>query len=252
MFRRFALAALPALFACAPAITHGPRVEPGPSLMLTGGMPRPLCTHWADCHGGATPTLGAGVRYGFVPPRAEAAPVLVGLTVPVLDPLGTELDAFVQAPAEGAWVWGGGALASVRHLMPYMEAGRMPAGGGNGWYLSAGYAHLLHNPLTDFRSQDGSYSESMARAPRWFAPGAGARVNFRGVRYTVFANGAFGSFVERIVGPAYGLDGGEGSATIDTRKRVRTLMVGITWEVPFRDVARRRNVPAPRPIPEPH
>src|SRR5215213_2195006 len=143
MRTRFALAALPALFACAPAVTHGPRVEPGPSLMMTGGAPRPLCSNATNCHAGATPTFGAGVRYGFVPERAPTPPLMVGVTVPVFDPAAAELDGFVQAPSPGAWAWGGGALVSRRHLMPYLEAGRMPPGGGDGWYLSAGYAHLF-------------------------------------------------------------------------------------------------------------
>ena len=254
MLRRFALAALPALFACAPAVTHGPRVEPGMSLMMTGGIPRPLCAEFTNCHAGATPTFGAGVRYGFVPRSEGGAPVLVGLTVPVFDVVATELDAYVQAPSAGAWAWGGGALASTRHLMPYAEVGRMPAGGGDGWYLSAGYAHLFQDPTPKF---DDRIGESMARPPRWFAPGAGARVNFRGVRWTVFANGAFGSYVKRTVTPTY-IPDGMTTDTVDVRERVSTLMVGITWEVPFRGGDRRRAPPpaprpppVPRPVPEP-
>jgi hypothetical protein len=249
MLRRFTLAALPALFACAPAVTHGPRVEPGASLMMTGGMPRPLCAQSTDCSAGATPTFGAGVRYGFVPRSAGGAPVLVGLTVPVFDVLATELDAFVQAPSTSAWAWGGGALASTRHLMPYAEVGRMPAGGGDGWYLSAGYAHLFQDPTE--LGPDEAFGESMARPPRWFAPGAGARVNLRGVRWTVFANGAFGSYVKRTVTAMY-IPDGMTTDTLDTRERVSTLMLGITWEVPFREVGRRRvPPPAPRPAPVP-
>jgi len=255
MRTRVALAALAALFACAPAVTHGPRVEPGMALMMTGGMPRPLCAEFTDCHAGATPTFGAGVRYGFMPRSAEGAPVLVGVTVPVFDIVAAELDAYVQAPSTGAWAWGGGALVSARHLMPYAEVGRMPAGGGDGWYLSAGYAHLFQDPSTELI--DEPFGESMARPPRWFAPGAGARVNFRGVRWTVFANGAFGSYVERTVTQEY-IPDGIAIDTVDVRRRISTLMLGLTWEVPFRDVGRRRAPtpaprppPVPRPVPEP-
>ncbi|MFL5382273.1 MAG: hypothetical protein ACJ8GN_07135 [Longimicrobiaceae bacterium] len=251
MFRRFAFAALPALFACAPAVTHGPRVEPGPSLVMTGGVPRPLCDEWSDCHGGVTPTFGAGVRYGRVPRDAGAPAWMAGLTVPVFDPAAVELDGFVQAPSPGAWVWGGGALASVRHLMPYAEVGRMPAGGGDGWYLSAGYAHLFRDPTADI-GPDETDSESMARPPRFWSPGAGARVNFRGVRWTVFANGSFGSYLKRtlVFGPGAPESPPPPPDTVRTRVPIRTLMLGIAWEVPFRD-ADRHAPPRPRRVPPP-
>jgi hypothetical protein len=256
MLRRFALAALPALFACAPAVTHGPRVEPGASLVMTGGVPRPLCSEFTDCHGGVTPTFGAGVRYGYVPQNPEGAPVMAGVTVPVFDVLAAELDGYVQAPSTGPWAWGGGALVSRRHLMPYLEAGRMPAGGGDGWYLSAGYAHLFRDPSTELGSDP--FDDEMVRPPRWFAPGAGARINFRGVRWTVFASGAFGSYVNRTFTPEFIPDGGLVTDTVDTRKNVRTLMVGIAWEVPFRELGRpriprppRRPPPVPQPLPPP-
>jgi len=256
MLRRFAPALLPALFACAPVVTHGPRVEPGPALMMTGGMPRPLCENDSDCSSGATPTFGAGVRYGIVPEREGAAPVLFGLTVPIFDVVATELDAYVQAPSTGAWASGVGALVSTRHLMPYVEAGRMPPGGGDGWYLSAGYAHLFQDPSTEFMEEP--FGDEMARPPRWFAPGAGARINFRGVRWTVFASGAFGSYVNRTITPQYIPDGGLVTDIVVTRRNVRTLMLGITWEVPFRDPVRRRTPspvrrppPVPGPVPEP-
>ena len=257
MVTRFAFAALPALFACAPAVTHGPRVEPGPSLVMTGGVPRPLCEEWSECHGGVTPTFGAGVRYGRVPRDAGAPAWMAGFTVPVFDPVAVELDGFVQAPSPGTWVGGGGVLASVRHLMPYAQVGRMPAGGGDGWYLSAGYAHLFRDPTVDIGLDDDVGGGEMARPPRYWSPGAGARVNLRGVRWTVFANGSFGSFMKRTLvfdGPAAPELPPPPPDTVDTRVNIRTLVLGITWEVPFREVARpgaarpRRPPPVPRPF----
>jgi hypothetical protein len=97
----------------------------------------------------------------------------------------------------------------------------------------------------------------MLRAPRWFAPGAGARLNFRGVRWTVYASGAFGSYVGRTISLEFVPDGMEVD-TVDTHRRVSTLMIGVAWEAPFRDPRRRvpvpdrRPPPVARPVPDPH
>ena len=261
MRHRFLLTALLALAGCAPAVYHGPRVEKGASLMMTGGIPRPLCDDWSDCHGGVTPTLGAGVRYGWITGQSAGPAYEVGALVPVWDPLGLELDGYVQAPSPRSWVGGAGMMASARHLMPYAELGQMPLGGGDGWYLSLGYAHLFRDPTIFIDGEDAG-GEHMARPPRYWSPGAGARVNFRGVRYTVFANGSFGSYVREtlVFAPSAESDGPAPTDTVNRRIPIRTLVLGLTWEIPFRQIGRprlppHRRIPPPRdprlPPPEP-
>ncbi|HKP75756.1 MAG TPA: hypothetical protein VJT67_09465 [Longimicrobiaceae bacterium] len=248
---RFLLITLLGLAACAPAVYHGPRVEPGATAMMTGGIPRPLCVHRSDCHGGVTPTFGAGVRYGWITRQSAGPAYQLGALVPLWDPVGLELDGFVQAPSPRSWVGGAGMMASVRHLMPYAELGHLPLGGGDGWYLSAGYAHLFHDPTLAF-SPDGDGGERMARPPRYWSPGAGARVNIRGVRYTVFANGSFGSYVRQtlVFNSPEAADAPAAVDSVRQRIPIRTLVLGLTWEMPFRKLGRPR-FPPPRRVPPP-
>ncbi|HEX8244976.1 MAG TPA: hypothetical protein VF541_15815 [Longimicrobium sp.] len=242
--------ALAAAAACAPVVTHGPRVEPGGAFMSTVGVPRPFCTRNAhdECNGEMVPTWGLGARYGWAPRGPGGVGVLAGVTVPLLDPLGTELDGYLQAPAPGAWVYGGGALSSARHLLPYAQLGRVPAGA-TGWYLMLGYAHLFADPSLPLNDEE--YTDRMSRPPRFWAPGAGVQTHFRNGRYTVYAQGAFGSYVRRSVvnGPPAAPDGPPTADTVDTRKPVRTLMVGVAWEVSFGDL-RLPGRPFPPPVRE--
>ena len=85
------LPVLLALAACAPAVTHGPRVDRGVILTATGGAPRPLCAT-GECVGGLVPTLGGGVRAGWVPNDGSKPAFQLGATVPLMDPLGLEID----------------------------------------------------------------------------------------------------------------------------------------------------------------
>jgi hypothetical protein len=51
-----------------------------------------------------------------------------------------ELDLYVQAPtAPAAPVFGGGLLLAADHVMPYVQAGRVPPLG-SGWYTTKGFA----------------------------------------------------------------------------------------------------------------
>lgn len=223
---RHALAALLALSACAPVVTHSPRVEPGLAIHATAGLPLPLCD--TGCGGGLTPTLGAGVRYGYAPAGGSGPAFLGGVTVPLFEPSSAEVDAFVQAPSSGDWVVGAGSLASRRHVHPYIQLGRIPAGG-SGWYVGAGYAWLFDNPdwIEDFDDAI-SGEESLARAPRYFAPSLGWRTTLGGRRFHAYLTGGLGSWRERTFDPATG-------ENIEVERRIRTLATGVSLEFALRD-----------------
>jgi hypothetical protein len=245
-----ALALLAALDACAPAVTHGPRVEPGPALFATMGAPRPLCraANASDCTADLVPTWGLGARYGHVPDNPAAPALLAGVTLPIFDLPGAELDAFVQLPSGGDWVGGAGALTSARHLMPYAQVGQLPRSGGPGWYASLAYARLFQDPGEMLGSGD-SARATMARPPRFWAPGVGVRARHGRTRYTVFVNAALGSWRRRSFVIAPTVEGGSGESEVITREPVRTLMLGITWERAFADLGFPRRMLPPRPGP---
>jgi hypothetical protein len=241
---RLPLLLLPALFACAPAVTHGPRVERGLSLNVTGGLPRTLCR--TDCIAGVIPTFGAGARYGWVADAPGRPSYQLGALVPIWDPVGFELDPFVQAPARGAWAYGAGSLVSARHLVPYVEVGNMPPRG-DGWYLSLAHAWLFADP-TELVGTDPSEGEfGMARPPRFWAPGVGFRmVRDEGRSVTFYANASLGSYVDREARYV----GGDPpqSVPVEVRKPVRVLMIGATAEITSRAFRRMRFPPSrPRP-----
>jgi len=248
MLRRFAVAAFPALFACAPVVTHGPRVEPGLSLTLTGGIPRTLCS--TDCIAGVIPTFGAGARYGWAAEAPGRPSFQLGALVPIWDPVALELDPFVQAPTRDAWAFGVGALASARHLLPYVEVGKLPPGG-EGWYLSLGHAWLFADPTRLVGIEPGEGELGMAQPPRFWAPGVGVRlVREEGSSMTLYANASLGSYVDREA--QYAPGGPPQPMPVDVRKPVRVLMVGATADFTSRAFRRMRLPPSrPRPLPPP-
>lgn len=249
MKRLFPALFLP-LFACAPVVTHGPRVNPGAEMVMTLGAPRPFCGSNTDteCNAGLTPMWGAGVRYGFVPSDPAGVAALAGLSLPIADPLGTELDVFVQGPSPGVWAFGAGALWSPRHLMPYAQVGQLPPGGGSGWYLTAGYAHLYRDPTVGVDQSDDD-GRVMVQPPRYFAPGAAVRLARNdGSAYTFYLQGAFGSYVDREQQFAPG-----DPVYLEVRKPVRTVLFGVVMAVEFGSLRlpgpQRRPTPPPIPVP---
>lgn len=251
--KRILFACLPALFACAPAVTHGPRVERGLALVATGGIPRTLCA--ADCTAGVIPTLGAGARYGWVPGDPARPSYQLGALVPVWDPVGFELDGFVQAPSRDAWAYGAGSLVSSRHLVPYVEIGNLPAAGGEGWYLSLARAWLFADPTRLVGSRPGEGEFGMAQPPRFWSPGGGVRLARDDGNLTFFANASLGSYVDREA--RYPSGDATQPVGVDVRKPVRVLIVGLAADLAPRGFRRlrlppSRPVPVPRPVPEPH
>ncbi|HEX6749997.1 MAG TPA: hypothetical protein VF092_22075 [Longimicrobium sp.] len=222
MLERLPLFALPALFACAPVITHGPRVEPGTTVTANFGLPALECGKGNGCGTGIAPAFSFGVRRGFVAESARGPAFLLGLSLPVFDPAAPELDAYVQAPAPGLFAAGAGALASPHHLEPYVEAG-LSRPNGDGWFVTGGYAWLFADPRSYFLSDDAT---RMQQAPRYWAPGVGFHGHILGRNLTAYASGAIGHYVDREL--RYGP---ERVDTVVARKKVRMLVIGISGQM---------------------
>ncbi|HEX8905065.1 MAG TPA: hypothetical protein VF771_09510 [Longimicrobiaceae bacterium] len=239
MPKRIALVALPALFACAPVVTHGPRVEPGTTVTGNFGVPALECGKGNGCNTGIAPSFSFGVRRGWVPDSARAPSFLLGLSLPVFDPVAPELDAYVQAPAPGMFAAGAGALASPHHVEPYVEAG-FSRPNGDGWFATAGYAWLFADP----RSYILNEQPRMKEPPRYWAPGVGFHGHVLGRNLTAYASGALGRYVDRELAST---PDGRTDTTI-VRKNVRMLVIGVSGQL---DPGRIWPLPFPPPIPYP-
>jgi hypothetical protein len=205
--------------ACAPVVTHGPRVVEGVTFYGTAGGARHLCTR-PECDTELAPQQGAGVRYGHA--ASGSAPGLsAGLTIST-GWVSSELDLYVQAPAwlPGVDV-GVGVLAAPAHQMPYVQAGHMNADG-SGWYTTQGFAILGSRPARWSYSLDGGPGEERVK-PRYWAPTIAYRTRGRyGVHF--YATGAFGTADAKKYR-------GEEPGFHTVRQPVRSVMMGMIFDV---------------------
>lgn len=224
--------------ACAPVVTHGPRVEEGITFYGTAGGTRSLCDR-PVCDTELVPQQGAGVRYGRAA-SASAPGLSAGLTVSTAL-LSSELDLYVQAPTSLPELdLGVGLLAAATHRMPYVQAGRMKADG-SGWYTTQGFAFLGSRPGQWTASLDAGPGEERVK-PRYWAPTLAYRTRGRyGVH--VYVTGAFGT------AEAKKYRGDEPGVRTE-RQPVRAVMMGMVFDV--QPVARRHlSPPPPGPVPAP-
>jgi hypothetical protein len=126
---------------CFPAITHGPKIEDGLIVGLTGALPSGP-EHVEGDEGGIrlrNPVLGPYAGFGVASTRPQDAGYYVGVAVPLLFPL-TQVDAFVQLPPAltGPLSAGVGMIASIEHVDGYAMLGgqidRLTA-----WHIGLGY-----------------------------------------------------------------------------------------------------------------
>jgi hypothetical protein len=218
--------------ACAPVVTHGPRVEQGFTFYGTAGGGRSFCDR-PDCDTYLTPQQGAGVRYGRA--ASSSAPGWsAGLTVST-GGVSSELDLYVQAPTSMALDMGAGVLAAGSHAMPYLQAGRMRPDG-SGWYTTQGFAFLASRPTR--WDMEGPSEERVT--PRYWAPTVAYRTRGRyGVHF--YVSGAFGTADAKKYR-------GEEPGFHTVRQPVRAVMTGVVFEV--QPARRPRQVPPssePRP-----
>jgi len=233
--KRFSVVLTLTLAACAPVVTHGPRVEPGTSVTANVGVFPFVCRQNHACDSGVDPALSLGLRHGFMRDPAGAA-FLVGASLPLFDPLAPELDAYAQAPAPGLFTVGAGALLSVHHAEPYVQAG-LTRPNGDGWFGTLGYAWIYADP----RNYWGQQRPHMVTPPRYWAPGVGFNGHFFGRSMTAYANGALGHFVDRNVSADAPAD------TSIVRRNVRAVVVGISAQMSPVDFL--RGLLGPLPIP---
>lgn len=218
--------------ACAPIVTHGPRVQDGLSFHGTLGGGRALCGP-PECDTRLTPQYGGGIRYGRAA-TASAAGMSAGLTVSTFI-VSSELDVYVQAPTSLSRLdVGAGVLLAGTHGMPYVQAGRMKPDG-SGWYTTQGFAFLSRRDMDWGIDVD---TEKKVQ-PRYWSPSIAYRARGQyGVH--VYASGAFGTSSVR-KRPT------DGTGLYTERQPVRAVMMGIVFDVQPAQPPRR--LPGPGPVP---
>lgn len=202
--------------ACAPIVTHTPRVQNGLSFHGTLGGGRELCGP-PECDTQLTPQYGAGVRYGRAA-TASAAGMSAGLTVSTFI-VSSELDVYVQAPTSLSRLdVGAGVLLAGTHGMPYVQAGRMKPNG-SGWYTTQGFAFLSRRDMDWGIDVDTEKKEQ----PRYWSPSIAYRARGQyGMHF--YATGAFGT--SRITKRR-----ADGQGLYTERQPLRAVMMGIVLDV---------------------
>jgi hypothetical protein len=232
MMRFSAVALLACAAACAPVVTHGPRVEPGVTLYGTMGGTRSLCSQ-ETCDTDLVPQMGGGARYGRA--ATDSTPGFsVGFTYST-GFISSEVDLYVQAPASRVGLdAGAGVLAAGSHAMPYVQLGRMRPDG-SGWYTTQGFAFLAQRQI------GWTLDDPLVQVtPRYWAPAIAYRMAGRyGVH--VYASGAFGS--ARVTTQ----DPGEADPRTE-RQPVRSVLMGVVFDVQT-DPPPRSLPPARGPVP---
>jgi hypothetical protein len=222
--------------ACAPVVTHSPRVDQGFSFFGTAGGATRLCDT-LQCETQLVPQQGVGVRYGQAATASRpgvSAAVTFSTAV-----VSSEIDVYLQAPTMVGLDLGAGLLAAGTHDMPYVQVGRMREDG-SGWYTTQGVAFLsARPPLWTLGGEPSRGADEVE--PRYWAPTVAYRTRGRqGIH--LYVTGAFGS--ARTV--TYTADTLRTPST--STQPVRTVMMGMVFDVqPVRP--RYRIPPTRRPIP---
>lgn len=212
--------------ACAPVVTHAPRVQPGYQVVVTAGGLRSLCD--SGCAGMLTPQVAVGARAGW-PAGASTPGYSVGAHA-ALNLLSSELDVYVQAPRRALpYDAGAGLILSLTHGMPYVQLGRMRADG-SGFYTTQGVALHASRALRWDHSHHGPPGEPPPAPdtipdllrPRYWAPSVAWRGAGRGAMH-VYLSGAFG-----VADELTGTDGGAHRVT--GRRPLRALILGFVVE----------------------
>ena len=179
---------IPFLAACAPVITHGPRVEPGRSFGAIGGWRASLCD--SGCTAGLVPPIGVYANHGFTSEDGSGAAYSLGIFVPIgiLVPA-AHLDFYAQAPAppEQRRVHGGGVSVSFGHVMPYAQLGSLGPDG-RGWYTTQGVVLASYRPEPEVFLNGGRGTVFEDVASVYWSP----TIAYRFSGGSVFASGAFG------------------------------------------------------------
>ncbi len=135
------------LSSCVPAVTHGPRVEPGWGGGFTVSLP--FGPRYSEGDWGQQPFLygpiGVNLNHGWRSADSLGGAFQLGVHLPatlVFFPAGlimAQADLYYQLPQGGTGTMAAGAGANVSgdHLMPYIQLGGIGANG-SGWYTTQG------------------------------------------------------------------------------------------------------------------
>lgn len=198
--------------ACAPVLSHGPRVEPG---LFAGGTAGLLPTQdSATAPEILTPAWTSYLRYGFTGKTGGAAGSLA-LSVGN----GIEGDVYLQLPPRGEWAYGAGTMASRGYVMPYVQFGRSFLHG-HEVYTTQAYVRR-----EDFNGRLGLDAGPSEVRPRYWASSLAIRQRRGALGASLEVTGAFGHYDERAIGV------GNGPPPAAARRRLRAVTASVTADV---------------------
>ncbi|WP_420130589.1 hypothetical protein [Longimicrobium sp.] len=224
------LLALAGTAACAPTVTHGPAVLGGTHVVVTAGAGFSPCDT-LTCDLALIPQGALGVHTG----RA-ASGTRPGYQVGVngsINLISSELDLYVQAPTRVSPLdMGAGVLLGGTHAMPYVQAGRMRAKDGSGFYTTQGFVWMYRRPpdyvLSSSEPRDAGEPDELA--PRYWAPAIAYRTGGNHGLH-LYVSGAFGTARAY----AFPADSSVDMVRLNDQP-VRTLMAGVVFEGIPRDL----------------
>jgi hypothetical protein len=220
-FGILAIASTVCAAACAPVVTHGPRVEGGTFIVVTGGGAVSACDS-LTCDLEMLPQAALGVRTGRA--ASETRPGLsVGANVS-FNLFSSELDLYAQAPTSFMPMdAGAGVLLSAMHTMPYVQIGSM-GDDGSGFYTTQGFVWMARRP-TDYSllGEQGADAPDELR-PSYWSPAVAYRTRGRRNMH-LYVAGALGTAVEYDWRQE-----SEGGLVRGGTQPVRMLMAGVVFQ----------------------
>lgn len=239
MRRDFVALALLAAGACAPVVTHGPRVEPGLHAGLTVGLP--LDSDTATALAVLIPRWSAYGRFGVTGKPGGVAASL-GLAYAPAENGSLEGDLYLQGPARvPRLAYGAGLMGSAVYAMPYVQLGWVREDG-SGLYSTQGVVQRGYGRKYLFLNDPGMGRTEVR--PRYWAPAVGYRWSGRAGKRSVYLSGALGSYDERRS------DWQTGEVSVQ-RRRLRALSITGTVELEAGAILKELGAVTRRPIPLP-
>jgi hypothetical protein len=214
--------------ACAPMVTHGPAVLGGTHVVVTAGVGTAACDS-AACDLALLPQGALGIHTGR-PATGTRPGFQVGVNASV-NLISSELDLYVQAPTRYTRLdAGAGVLLGGSHVMPYVQAGRMRARDGSGFYTTQGFVWMMRRQTDYGLFPDEPHDGPDELEPRYWAPSIAWRTGGNHGLH-LYVSGAFGTANAY----AYPPNGGSEMVRVESQP-VRTLMAGVVFEGAPRDL----------------
>lgn len=209
-------------------VTHGPAVLGGTHVVVTAGAGTAVCDS-AACDLDLLPQGAVGIHTGRAATGTRPG-FQLGVNASV-NLISSELDLYVQAPTGYTRLdAGAGVLLGGAHVMPYVQAGRMRARDGSGFYTTQGFVWMMRRPANYGLFAGEPHDGPDELAPRYWAPSIAYRTGGNHGLH-LYVSGAFGTANAY----EFPMDGGSGMVKLD-RQPVRTLMAGVVFEGEPRDL----------------